>query len=106
MSYAPVPQILHDTKEHLRKIAVICNSSQQGKLNAVSQVTLAANTATTTITDSRLGVNSFVGFMPKTAHSATELATMYVDTQNTGSAVIHHANNAQTDRSFNILIIG
>ena len=106
MNHPAISQVVPDTKEHLRKLSTAYNSMLMGRLNAISTVILTANAATTTLTDSRLTVDCFIGFMPKTAHAATELATLYVDTQNTGSAVIHHANNAQTDRSFTILIIG
>lgn len=106
MSYTPVPQVLSDEKEHRRKLATAINALQQGRLNALTEVTLTANSATTTLTDSRLSVDSFIGLMPTTANAAGALSTTYIDGQNKGTAIIHHANNAQMDRTFTILVIG
>lgn len=84
----------------------------RGKLNAVIEVTLTANAATTTINDDRLTRNSLILFDPTTANAATELygATMYVLDNGTnrknGTFVITHANNGQTDRTFKALVIG
>ena len=82
----------------------------RGKINASIDVTLTASAASTTITDARLASTSILLFDPTTAHAATELAagTMYVLAANrtNGSATITHANNAQTDRTFRVLIIG
>ena len=79
-----------------------------GNLNNTATVTLTANAATTTVTNSRIGANSFIEFMPTTANAATEKAagTMYVSSRTKGSFVITHANNAQTDRTFAYVHIG
>lgn len=82
------------------------NQLMLGRLNAGIDVTLTDGAATTTLTDPRLGPNSFIGLMPTTAHAATELATLYVTDRTKGAATLHHANNAQTDRTFRALIIG
>jgi hypothetical protein len=82
----------------------------KGKLNCTVTLTLTENAATTTFADKRLSPSSVVLFDPKTANAATELygATMYVLTANRGneSWTITHANNAQTDRTFEVAIIG
>lgn len=71
-------------------------------------VTLTANAASTTITDARIRFDSFIGFQPTTANAAAELGagTLYVDDSGrvNGSVTITHANNAQTDRTFKVLI--
>jgi len=99
-----------DEKKHRRELARVANRVNQGKFNAVADLTLTANAATTTLTDPRLTVDSFVQFDPTTATAATELygATMYALTANrtNGSWVITHANNAVTTRTFKVLIIG
>lgn len=79
-----------------------------GRLNAFKDITLTASSLTTTITDSRIGVNTSLMFMPQTANAAAALSTLYVPTatMKKGSAVIQHASNVQTDRSFRVLIIG
>jgi len=94
----------------LFSIADIIRQIMTGKINATGSVTLTANSATTTLTDARLSINSVVLFDPTTATAATELygATMYVLTANRTNGVwtITNANNAQTDRTFKYLIIG
>lgn len=94
----------------VRTTALAINQILAGKLNAVTDVTLTANQATTVIEDPRIGVNSYLDFDPLTANAATEkeAGTLYVLAANRikGQATITHANNAQTDRSYKLLIIG
>lgn len=90
----------------LRRIVGVVRRLLTGKMNAVTSVTLTANAATTTLTDRRLGGASYIGFSPTTAHGAAEIPTLYVSAKATGSATLTHANNAQTDRTFDVLIIG
>lgn len=80
----------------------------QGKTNNVTTLTLTANQATTTFNDARLGPNSFIGFMPTTANAAAEIGagTLYVSARGKQMATIAHANNAQTDRSYAVVVIG
>ncbi len=89
-----------------REIAERVNRLNQGKMNAVTTLTLTANAATTTFTDVRIGGMSYIGFSPTTANAAAELATLYVSAKANGSATLTHANNAQTDRTYDVLIIG
>jgi hypothetical protein len=98
-----------------RAIASVVNRINTGKINAVYRVaeadfTLTANAASSTLTDARLTAFSHVAFDPMTANAAAELAagTLYVTSanRNNGSFVLTHANNAQTDRTFRVLIIG
>lgn len=93
------------------KIATVANLAMRGKINAVVlEFTLTANQASTVLTDARLTVQSFVEFDPLTSNAASEKAagTIYVTSANraNGSFTVTHANNAQTDRTFNVLIIG
>ena len=90
--------------EHRREIAEAVNSVLQGKLNAVDTVTLTVSSATTTLLDSRIGPDSFIGFMPTTANAAAE--ALYVSSRGDQTATITHANNAQADRTFAFLVIG
>lgn len=90
----------------LTKIASVLNNVLSGKMNNTGTVTLAANAATTTLTDSRIGANSVVLLMPTTANAAAALATTYFDTFADGSCVINHANNAQADKTFSYTVTG
>lgn len=90
--------------EIISKVNAVMNG---GGANA-GTVTLTENDTSTTITDQRIGPDSVLSLMPTTANAAAALATTYIDTTQTtnGSLVIMHANNAQTDRTFNYSIAG
>lgn len=82
----------------------------QGKTNNTGEVTLMAGAASTTLTDPRLAVGSFLAFDPMTANAASELAagTLYVLQANRNNLTwtITHANAATTDRTFRYVIVG
>lgn len=91
-----------------REVSEVVNSLRTGKMNAMRAITLTANAATTVITDPRLTGSSFIGFCPLTANAAAEIGagTLYVSSRGKFTATLTHANNAQTDRNFTLLIIG
>lgn len=83
---------------------------RKGKLECVGEVTLTANAASTTFNRNGISIQTFIGFDPRTANAAAELAagTMYITDANRSenSVVITHANNANADRTFFVLTIG
>lgn len=83
---------------------------RKGKLDCIGEVTLTAGAASTTYQHHLLAAGGYIGFDPLSANAAAELAagTMYVLEANrsTGSYVITHANNGQTDRKFRVAILG
>ena len=99
-----------DLPSWARRAAEVILGLLQGKTNNVLEVTLAAGAASTTLSDPRIGYYSHLGFMPMTANAAAELGagTLYVAqaTMKSGAAVISHANNVQTDRTFRVVITG
>lgn len=92
----------------LRRVVEVVQRLLQGKFNAVTTLTLTANVGTTTLTDARIGGESHLALTPLTANASAEVGagTIYVSARAKGSATITHANNAQTDRSYSVLIIG
>ena len=102
-------QITHKgkTKED-QKVIDTLNQVILGNLNNTATITLTANAASTTVTNSRVAAGTFFSFMPTTANAAADLAagTMYVSSRTKGSFVITHANNAQADRTFTYSHIG
>jgi hypothetical protein len=104
--YQGVPEVLTDSVEHRRQLARLGNNLLQGKLNSVIQVTLTANSGTTTVIDKRIGANTGLFFSPLTADAAAALSGLYISTQANGTATLTHANTATTDRTFNVLLIG
>lgn len=109
-----VPEYLANGDEHRRLIARGVNSALKGKINVTLDVTLTANTASTTVKDSRISYYSAViPAMPMTSNGAACLAAgIYVDTflppvgATPGSAVVHHRNNAATDQTIRFIITG
>ena len=97
-----------DRTETLRAIYEAVQLHTKGKFNVVGEVTLAANSTTTDVTDDRAGNESFFGFMPKTANAAAEIGagSMFVSSQGKQTFQISHANNAQIDRTFTFVLLG
>ena len=111
--FPPPPPLLNSAGEvsaYLRRLWEGVYQLRKGKSENVIEVTLAANVASTDINDIRLSPQCVLVFDPKTANAAAELygATMYVATADRDNSVwtITHANNAQTDRTFQVAIIG
>jgi hypothetical protein len=106
VGYTGVEEMLPNEAEHRRKIARLANNLLQGKSNNVIQVTLTPNSTTTTVTDKRIG--AYTGLFPSalTANAAAALSGLYVSAQVNGRATLTHANNAQVDRLFNLLLVG
>lgn len=103
-----VPGDWGDEREHRRKLAEGVKRTLSGKINATVKVTLAANQATTMVSDARLSATSFIGFCPLSASAAGEVAggNLYVSAQGRGTLTLTHANSAATDRDFRLVIIG
>jgi hypothetical protein len=82
----------------------------KGGTDNAGSVTLTANAASTTLTDSRIGVTSTVHLTATTSNAAAEVGngTIYLSETGrvNGSIVITHANNAQTDRTYRYSIHG
>lgn len=99
-----------DEAFHRRQISQSVNNLLLGRANNVLDVTLAASAASTTVTDTRLGVNTVLLFMPTTANASAEIGagTIYVGQSNrvNGSVLITHANNSQSDRIFKVVMVG
>ena len=91
-----------------RQIAAVVNRVVQGKLNCVGSVILAANAASTSLSDARVTAASVILLMPTSANAAVELGngTLFVSARDKGSFTLTHANNAQTDRAFAFVVIG
>ena len=99
-------RILNPILATTREIAEIVNRTVDGKLNSTGDFTLTASATTTTVTDPRAGKESVILFSPTTSNAAAAISGLYVSTKNNGSFVVTHASNAQTDRTFDYVIIG
>lgn len=101
-SVVPVLSISASSREITERV----NRLIQGKMNAVTTVTLTAGATTTTLTDARIGAQTYIGFSPTTANAAAALTNLYVSAKATGSATLTHSNTGTTDRTFDVLLIG
>ena len=106
--YPEAPLDYHGEREHRRLIALALGRHSHGKTNNVIDATLTENTTTTTITDARIGATTALLFMPKTANAAAIVDTVYVADSGrvNGSAVVTHANDANTDKDFKVILVG
>ena len=84
----------------------VLNNAMSGKLNVVGELVLAAGAATTTLNDPLITRGGCVSLMPLTANAANAAAGLYFEPTNSGSVIVHHANNGQTDRRFRYTIVG
>lgn len=103
-----IPHQYRTLSAHLRLVANTINGLLIGKTNAFGAVTLTAASTTTAVTDARVGGESVITWMPKTANAAAEIGAggMYVSARGDGTFTITHASNAQTDRDFEYSING
>lgn len=103
-----VPVFEPDDVQHRIRISNWAIQAAQGKLNNTGSVTLSAGVVSTSVSDARVGINSFIGFTPTTANAASEVGagTMYLSTRGDSFFVITHANAASVDRTFAYCILG
>jgi hypothetical protein len=96
-----------DVTQHLRQIAQQLGGTIKGRVDCTLSVTLDPSVATTTITDARISLQTAVLLSPTTPHAAAEIAAggLYI-VPAAGAAVVHHANNAQTDRTYQCALLG
>lgn len=104
--YPHPPFYLSNDVEHRRQLAQAIGNTMQGKLNAVTSVTLNASATTTTLTDARIGATTHIDFCPLTANAATAKQSLYVSSRQKGSATLTHASSTNTDQTFSVLLIG
>jgi hypothetical protein len=79
-----------------------------GRSNAVGNVTLATESATTTVTTANCAQGSTPILTPASASAATEVGsgTMYVSAVTNGSLTVTHANSGIAGRTFLYAILG
>jgi hypothetical protein len=91
-----------------RQVAAVVNRLAQGKLNCTGSVTLTPDAASTVVIDPRATATSVILLMPVSANAAAEIGngTIYVSARDKGAFTLVHADNAQTDRAFDYVILG
>jgi hypothetical protein len=101
------PQTIENEEQWRRQAQTWMVEANQGRINNTGIVTLDANAASTVVNDDRVGKDSYIGLMPRTANAAVEQGngTLYV-VCGKKTFTIAHANNGQTDRVFTYSILG
>lgn len=89
----------------IRRVALVVRGILNGQTNNLRDVTLAAGATTTTLTDVGITPNTAAVFCPLTAHAAAAVTSLWWD-PGAGSAIIHHNNTADVDRSFAVILHG
>ncbi len=89
-----------------RTTATVIRNLVDGKSNNTGSITLTANATSTNITDTRVGANSVIVLMPKSANAANAMTAVYVSARGTGTVTLTHDSNAATDRHLEYAIIG
>lgn len=82
------------------------NQILKGRTNNVGDVTLTANSATTTLLNPLITPDSHISLRALTANAAAALGGLYVSARAAGTATLTHANNAQVDKTFTYTIHG
>ena len=82
------------------------NQLADGRSNNVGSVTLNVSAVTTSVNFPTVSVSSAIMLSPLTAHAAAAIPTTYISTILNGSFIITHANNTQTDRTFDFSAVG
>lgn len=107
-----VPEKMTDIPAWVKIIAAKVNQILRGRTNNVGEITLTANSATTTISVAIgvFGSKTAIVFDPTTSTAATAFGSgsMYVSTRSPdlGTYVITHPNTADADKTFRVAYIG
>lgn len=90
----------------LAQFATAIQELYAGRSNAAGSVTLAAGATSTVVSAINCAPGSKVFLFPTTANGAAALATTYRSAIGKQTFTLSHANNAQTDRTFDYVAIG
>lgn len=101
-----IPTFQPDETKHRRDIAQWAQWINQGHLADVGSVTLNSGAVSTDVVDARVSINSFVGFMPRTANALSAAPTLFVSTIANGGFTITHNNSASVDKTFRYALLG
>ena len=95
-----LPVIFRTWQEAARRIATVLNEEP------TFECTLVSGTASTVISNSLVGMNSVMAFMPLTANAAVDMNSMYVSARGKQAFTVIHANNGNGDRTFAYSVSG
>jgi hypothetical protein len=102
------PKDLEDQKKLSRLQSSSILGLMHGRSNNVLDVTVTENVAATTVTDDRIGVHTVALAVPTNVNSEAAAIWPYRDISATvnGSMSLIHTNDANTDKTYKIILIG
>jgi hypothetical protein len=100
-----VPADTGNVRATVVRHAAALNQALRGGIGATLGITLAANSVSSTFSDSRIGPFTYVGLTPSTANASTALRSVWIETTQ-GAATIHHASSPATDQTFIACLLG
>ena len=89
-----------------REIAEVTNSILNGKLNCTGSVELSTTGTETTLYNERIGYDSVILLMPRSADAAGETDHVYIKSKAIGSCVIGHRQHGHAVCLWDYVIIG
>lgn len=90
-----------------RAVAEVVRGLMDGKSNNTGEITLTDGGATsTTLSDPRIGYESVIILSPLTANAAAFWSGLYISSRSQGQAVISHASNLLSNRSYAYIVVG
>lgn len=98
-------QVLLPTATTLQLSSTV-NEMLRGRANNVGEITLTANSTTTTIEDIRIKQTMTAVLIPRTANAAAAMTNVYISAVADGSITLTHSNTATVDRTFDYVLHG
>lgn len=92
--------------DNKRFVAEMFRNIDSARLDWVGEFTLRANQTTTTLSDTRIALNSAVIWAPVSANAAASMNNLYLSTIASGSIILTHSNTADADKRYRFVIIG
>jgi hypothetical protein len=108
VSNFPLPATdLTDEKKHRRQLSDAARSVLAGRTNNVLDVTVTDSAGSTTVTDSRIGVNTVAICIPTSVNAEAAAITPYRDISSpvNGSMSLIHTNDANS-KTYKVILVG
>jgi len=100
--------VIQANDQDLGKYAFAIKQLAEGASNSSGTVTLTANVATTTVSAPTAAPGRRIMMFPATANAAAIVAATYVAAADVtkGQFIVHHTNNANSDKTFYWFCVG
>ena len=89
-----------------REVSEVVNNLVEGKSNNTSTVILNSSGTETTVFNERVGLNSVILFVPRSANAAGETDHIFIKTKFKGSFIIGHRNHGHSDVELDYIVVG